>query len=135
VCLIGAAMPAGTARADQMLSGTYALITTATDPSTWRITSACTPGCIAAITSSQGWRGYATLDRGLWAMAVYLGHWLKSSYPADPANCPAAGGGGLVQNWSWSADALSGTVTTVTGDECGGPVTTSSAPMRLAKTP
>ncbi|KWX69241.1 hypothetical protein ASJ79_00110 [Mycobacterium sp. NAZ190054] len=122
-----------TARADDMVSGTYAVITPGDSGSTWTIQSACAPGCVARVSSTEGWRGYAILRDNTWEMSVYHGDWLKSSYPVDIATCPASIDTTVVQNWSWAHDTLSGTLETIHGDQCGGPPSADQVPMRLVE--
>jgi hypothetical protein len=122
------------AQADSPLAGQFTVVTGHGGPSTWTITSGCTPVCVAAVDSSRGWRGYATLTDKYWTMSVYLGHWPGSSYPVDPATCPNSPVGDLVQHWTWSNETLMGSVETVRGDQCGGPTTVESADIRIART-
>lgn len=122
------------AQADSPLAGQYTVVTAHGGPSTWTITSACTPACAASVASSRGWRGYATLTDNSWTMSVYLGNWPDSSYPVDPATCPSSPAGDLVQHWTWNGDTLTGSVETVRGDQCSGPTTVDSADIALEPT-
>jgi hypothetical protein len=122
------------AQADIPLAGQYTVVTGHGVSSTWTIKLGCTPVCVASVDSSRGWRGYATLTDKVWTMSVYLGHWPESSYPVDPATCPGAPVGDLVQHWTWRSETLTGSVETVRGDQCGGPTTVGSADIRLART-
>jgi hypothetical protein len=122
------------AHADSPLAGQYTVVTAHGGPSTWTITSACTPVCVASIVSSRGWQGYATLTDNSWTMSVYLGHGPHSSYPVDPATCPSSPIGDLVQHWTWDSQSLTGSVETVRGDQCGGPTTVDIADIALEPT-
>jgi hypothetical protein len=123
---------AGPVLADDRLGGTYAVTSTADSPSTWTIESSCTPSCVAIVKSSQGWRGYAKLDGGRWTMTIYLGQWMRSAYPADPATCPGDDGNApLTRTWSWDAATLAGSVETVRGDQCGGSRAIEHSPVAL----
>lgn len=89
--------------------------------STWTATSACTPACTARVISSDGWRAAASLSNGQWKMSVYLGGWPRSSYPADPANCPESVDiVQISQDFNVEAATLQGIVETQTGDRCRG---------------
>jgi hypothetical protein len=122
------------AHADSPFAGQYTVVTAHGGPSTWTIKSACTPVCVAAVVSSRGWQGYATLTDNSWTMSVYLGHWPDSSYPVDPATCPRSPVGDVVQHWTWSSETLTGSVETVRGDQCGGSTTVDSADIALEPT-
>lgn len=121
------------ARADNLLTGTYTVITPGASESTWTIQSSCTYSCVAVILSTDGWRGYAELRDDTWEMSVYRGGWIKSSYPVDIATCPAGVITNVVQNWSWAHDTLAGTLDTVRGNQCGGPPSPDHVPMKLVK--
>jgi hypothetical protein len=128
----GACVSAGPVLADDQLGGTYAVTSTADSPSVWTIESSCTPSCVAIVKSSQGWRGYATLQDGRWTMTVYLGQWMRSAYPADPATCPGdADNAPLTRTWSWDAATLAGSVESVRGDQCGGSRAIEHSPVAL----
>lgn len=121
------------AHADAPLDGVYSLTTNGEVTATWTIHSNCTLSCVADIMSSQGWRGYAELSDGRWTMSVYRGRRLKSSYPSDGQSCVLGGDRPLVENWSWDAVALTGTLESVSGDECEGQLTTAHDSVALSK--
>ena len=65
-------------------------------------------------------------------MTVYVGEWIFSSYPSNPATCVSSPSTEpLTQNWSWDAGTLTGTVETVRADQCGGPPTIGHANIAL----
>lgn len=121
------------AHADAPLDGIYSLTTNGEVAATWTIQSDCTLSCVADITSSRGWRGYASLSDGHWTMSVYQGRRLKSSYPSGGQSCVPGGNHPLVEKWSWDAATLTGTLESVSGDECEGPLTTAYASITLSK--
>lgn len=121
------------AHADGPLDGVYSLTTNGEVAAKWTIRSDCTRSCVADIASSQGWRGYAELSEGRWAMSVYQGRRRKSSYPSDGQSCVLGGDRPLVNKWSWDAATLTGTLESVSGDECEGPLTTTYASVALSK--
>lgn len=130
-CAVGFA---NQAVADRLPVDTVSVDVAGTTTSTWTFQGACTPACVARVFSSDGWRGTATQVDGRWSMTVYLGDWIKSSYPVDPANCEPDGNSALLtQNWTWDNATLAGAVETVRGDQCGGSPIVEHAPIALTK--
>lgn len=126
--------PPPTALADAPLSGSFTVSTE--PPSVWTILSSdCLPNCVARVSSTQQWHGYASLRDHTWTLSVYRGSWSRSAYPADPANCPYAGSDILIsQTFQFDATSLNGAVTTVRGDQCsGGHTVSDSAPISLSR--
>lgn len=123
---------APSAHADQPLYGLYDV--SSTPPSIWSITSDCLPSCTARVHSSAGWQGFASLSAGTWTLSIYRGAWPRSSYAPDPAICPAARPEDVLsQTFTFEASSLAGNVTTVRGDQCGGPTVAEHAPITLVK--
>ena len=92
------------------------------------------PVCTADVTSSDGgWHGSAKLENGRWDMSVYLGRRAKSSYPSDGQSCVLGGDYPLAQKWSWDAVTLTGTLESVGGDECEGPLFTDRTSIALVQ--
>jgi hypothetical protein len=126
--------PAAPVWADDLPSGIFA-VNTDGEASAWTVESDCTPSCVARIVSSQGWRGYAALRAGRWTMTVYLGNWMRSSYPANPITCISNDNASAVtQTWIWDGVTLEGTVETIRRDRCGGLPIREQAPVVLMRT-
>lgn len=129
---VASAVSAAPAAADASLRGNFVVSTD--PPSVWSVmSSACLPTCVARVRSSDGWTGYASLQGPTWTLAVYRGSWTRSSYPANPANCPIAGPEVLVsQTFMIDAVTLTGTVENVRGGQCSGePTARTTAPVSL----
>ena len=127
-----AGLDAGVAYAESPLLGIFDVSTV--PPSVWAISSDCPADCVARVKSSAGWQSVASLNSGSWKLAVYLGAWQRSSYPADPATCISGGPDSIrSETFTFDATTLTGTVETVRGDRCGGPPVIDRAPVSLTK--
>lgn len=132
--LAGAIIPPQLAQAESPLAGTFSAGTT--PPSTWTVISDCTvaSNCVARVRSSDGWQSYASLNSGTWALSVYRGTWSRSSYPANPQYCSAAGPAAQIsQTFTFDAVKLTGTVQSVVGDECAGSTRIENSAFSLTK--
>ncbi|MFV8054831.1 hypothetical protein [Mycobacterium sp. 48b] len=122
-----------TAAPPPSLSGTFT-VTKGQDQTQWTVRSACTPHCVATVRSSQGWRGYASLDAGVWTMSVYTGGWARSSYAADPTMCVnTAAPQDISQTFSFDSQTLTGSAETWRGDRCSGPRAVERVPLALSR--